>query len=287
MRRLFFFFVLFLTCTESFAGLPDLIPYRKGNLWGYCDSTKKMIIPAMFQYADLFIGKTASAELNDKWGIIDTTGKWIIPPKYYWVEVESHNGKRLAEISDEHCGLIDEHDSVLIPFTAQFIIWESDEYLSVVVKSSLAIYRADGTVLLPFDYVGMDCGSNGTWIYNRGSTVDSGLFVVYPKKLKTWAVIDSTGKVIISGFDFIFYFDGIFECETKDGYEYYDCRGNHLEDYLLSHPPPERNQRNYPEDESGLISKDISIYHRLNRRSSWIDGRYEYEDHYGTKYYED
>jgi hypothetical protein len=34
--------------------LPDLIPYRKGDKWGYCDRNKKNIIPADFEEASLF-----------------------------------------------------------------------------------------------------------------------------------------------------------------------------------------------------------------------------------------
>jgi hypothetical protein len=30
---------------------PDLIPFRKGNLWGYCDTAKKVVIKAQFEKA--------------------------------------------------------------------------------------------------------------------------------------------------------------------------------------------------------------------------------------------
>jgi hypothetical protein len=51
---LVFCFAIFIQHTLS-AQLPDLIPYRASNgLWGYCDSTKKIIIPCKFSEAKLF-----------------------------------------------------------------------------------------------------------------------------------------------------------------------------------------------------------------------------------------
>lgn len=44
---------LFSQVTEI-SNLPDLIPYRKGNKWGFCDRNKKMVIPADFEEANLF-----------------------------------------------------------------------------------------------------------------------------------------------------------------------------------------------------------------------------------------
>ena len=38
----------------SSAQLPDLIPYRKGDLWGYCDSNKVVKIAPRFKYAGWF-----------------------------------------------------------------------------------------------------------------------------------------------------------------------------------------------------------------------------------------
>jgi hypothetical protein len=57
---LFSFSHLFLS-----ARLPDLIPYHQGNLWGYCDSTKKIIIPCKYTYVSLFNGSdSARASLD-------------------------------------------------------------------------------------------------------------------------------------------------------------------------------------------------------------------------------
>jgi hypothetical protein len=46
--KYFFAFILCFVIELSIAQLPDLIPYRKGNLWGYCDSNKVVKIEPKF-----------------------------------------------------------------------------------------------------------------------------------------------------------------------------------------------------------------------------------------------
>ncbi|MDQ3111645.1 MAG: hypothetical protein M3R17_17285 [Bacteroidota bacterium] len=54
-----FLFIMFIQQT-LFARLPDLIPFYCGYSWGYCDSTKKMIISCKFTSVTLF-GEADSA----------------------------------------------------------------------------------------------------------------------------------------------------------------------------------------------------------------------------------
>lgn len=62
--------------------LPDLIPYRKGDKWGYCDRNKKIVIECKYDDVEPFEGKVAKVYLNGKWGFVDKSGKEVIPPKY-------------------------------------------------------------------------------------------------------------------------------------------------------------------------------------------------------------
>lgn len=70
----------------------DMIPYRKGKLWGYCDSLKKVIVPPQYDSVDLFFPFTKSDALpelkaalitkNKKYGIIDSKGKVLVSCSY-------------------------------------------------------------------------------------------------------------------------------------------------------------------------------------------------------------
>ncbi|MDR1679262.1 MAG: hypothetical protein LBR81_05725 [Prevotellaceae bacterium] len=62
MKKITFFLLLSILLSTA-VYVPDLIPYLKGNLWGYRDESKNITIP------------------------IDKTGQEIIPCMYYSVRV--------------------------------------------------------------------------------------------------------------------------------------------------------------------------------------------------------
>lgn len=51
-----------------------LIPYRKGNLWGYSDSGKNLVLPLKYDSARHFVGKYAPVKMGEKWTFIDSAG---------------------------------------------------------------------------------------------------------------------------------------------------------------------------------------------------------------------
>jgi hypothetical protein len=62
--------------------LPDLIPYRKGDKWGYCDKNKKIVIPCRFEKAHRFWKEGyAKVEIKGQRStvecIIDRNGRFI------------------------------------------------------------------------------------------------------------------------------------------------------------------------------------------------------------------
>lgn len=66
MKQLSLLITGILIFNSAFSKLPDLIPYRQGDRWGYCDSTKKIIIPCVYREAGLFIyGNNDSARVTD------------------------------------------------------------------------------------------------------------------------------------------------------------------------------------------------------------------------------
>lgn len=61
---------------------PELIPFRKGDKWGYCNRNKEVTIPCQYDYAGLFSEGLAVVRLNKKYGFIDKKGKEVIPITY-------------------------------------------------------------------------------------------------------------------------------------------------------------------------------------------------------------
>lgn len=72
---------------EITLGLPDLIPYRKGDLWGYCDKDKNIKIECKYAYAELFdsfgFARVYSSfpETGSQFrvGLIDENGVEVLP----------------------------------------------------------------------------------------------------------------------------------------------------------------------------------------------------------------
>ncbi len=62
-----------------------LIPYRKGDKWGYCDTNAKIIIAPIYDEVDFFgyfnssFSNIALVKTNGKQGLINTNGKEILP----------------------------------------------------------------------------------------------------------------------------------------------------------------------------------------------------------------
>ena len=78
--------VLFLAFTiPVFAQDADLflIPYRKGDLWGYASPDKTIVITPQYNEADFFYEGFASVKKGNLYGYINKAGKVVIPFKFY------------------------------------------------------------------------------------------------------------------------------------------------------------------------------------------------------------
>jgi len=73
---------------------PSMIPFHKDNKWGYCDSSKRIIIPAIYDntmpsengYGIVSNYVDSSDHRNFNCGMVDSTGKIIIPLIYRRVD---------------------------------------------------------------------------------------------------------------------------------------------------------------------------------------------------------
>lgn len=90
-----------------------LIPYRKGNCWGYADPQGKIVVEPQFEAAGLLRLGRARVCLNGRYGYVNRFGNIAIEPQY---ESAGEFGDHSAKVSrDGKTFLIDRAGKVLEP----------------------------------------------------------------------------------------------------------------------------------------------------------------------------
>ena len=64
------------------AGVARLIPYRKGDKWGYCDWEKNIVIPATYDEAFPFDNGLAQVTFQGRYGFVDVAGDAVVDLAY-------------------------------------------------------------------------------------------------------------------------------------------------------------------------------------------------------------
>lgn len=182
-----------------------LIPYRKGDKWGYADSTKKIIIEPKFEDADCFTEDLAGAKLNGKWGYIDKNGNEIIPFKYdstYWFR----DGVALVLIakgSQEYTsccyGIIDKTGKEISPLKFRSASDFSEGMAKIGSGASLwksGYIDTTGKIVIPANYAGAEKFSEGLAAVGYDPDIDKNMAKGYINTEK-YGFIDKTGKVVI------------------------------------------------------------------------------------------
>lgn len=81
-KAMFIFFLLF--SLQSFSQSIDysMIPYRKGDKWGYANGDAQIIITPKYADARWFSEGLAAVKVGSKWGYINKVGKLVIPARF-------------------------------------------------------------------------------------------------------------------------------------------------------------------------------------------------------------
>lgn len=211
----------------------SLLVVKNAGLYGFCDTTGKVVIRLQFEDARPFHEGLAAVERNGRYGYIDKSGQTVIPFRYYEA-LDFHNGKALvgtemlpaSEVNGMKCCIIDAKGNVLRETRYDYIGRYSDgmTYVSDGMKGSGYLDNDCNEVFFTptqrtdrskFDFregLALFLRNDGTYCFVdktgnlalpnkffRADPFSEGFAAVLPdEKESMWGYIDKTGKVAIA-----------------------------------------------------------------------------------------
>lgn len=164
-----------------------LIPYRKGNKWGFCDRNKKLVIQATYDDAWPFADGLAVVQVygsegfsDSKVGYINTSGTMVIQPMY---EGESSFSEGLASVYlDGKWSFIDTEGTIVISAVYDDTGSFSDGLATVKLNGKWGFIDTEGTMVIPA-------------VYDDTRSFSDGLASV--ELSGKWGFIDPKGTVVV------------------------------------------------------------------------------------------
>lgn len=173
--------ILLVICIVSISFAQNLVPYRIGDKWGYAEmGTKKLVIPAIYNYVKPFIGDIGMVKIFDKWGFIDRSGNVITPIKYSYIADFSRSGFTYCIYNGKY-GMLNIKGNEIIP-----AVYTGRSYFTT---GYIKMYQGDTNCY--FDTLGHNITE--ATVLNMGNT--RGEFTLI-KTGEKYGLKDSFGKII-------------------------------------------------------------------------------------------
>ena len=96
---------------------PLLIPYRKGDKWGFCTADKNIVIDCIYDNASIFSEGLAAVSINEKngFGFINEAGLSFIP--FSFESAKEFTEGLVAVKNNDKWGYINRNGEMVIPFS--------------------------------------------------------------------------------------------------------------------------------------------------------------------------
>lgn len=164
----------------------DLAPVELKDKWGFINRSGAVVVSLKYDSVYSHIEGLAPVGLNEKWGFIDDAGRERVPLKYD--EVYSFHDGLAAVRLKEKWGFIDKAGKVVIPINYDYVNSFSEGLAGVGSNEKYGFVDRSGTVVIPLKYIDV-------------SDFAGGLAAVSPGPYPSWEFIDSSGNVVLTGYD--------------------------------------------------------------------------------------
>jgi DNA polymerase-3 subunit epsilon len=149
--------------------LPQLIPYRKDKLWGFCNEYKRIIVDCTFSEALPFCEKLARVMKKGKYGFINESGKTVVSCKYDWASNFNEGFSRIHTggirmyqgWEHEKYGFINKSGKEVIQCEYDDALSFSDGLAAVRKNGKWGFINYKGQEVIPFQFDGASSFKDG------------------------------------------------------------------------------------------------------------------------------
>lgn len=247
---------------SSFSKTQPLLPFSQNELWGYLDTTGKIVIEPQYPMAGFFQEGLAYVQIEDALGYINTKGEVIIEPEYP-AATNFLNGFASVMIDEDWMVINKNGELIMESYFERPMIFKDglakfklemglrSKYGFINIYGDTAIYpkyemasdfseglcmatpdgrkygyiNTKGEWIIPAEYdLGVLMKINGDYDFSDKNFSDGYVSV---QKGEKYGIIDKTGKLVLDfTFDFIGEFsEGLAPAKKDDKYGYIDING--------------------------------------------------------------
>lgn len=202
-----------------------LIPYRKGDKWGYCKPDKTIITPCIYDYAEIFHEGLACVKKSNIWGVVNSNGQEIISPIFDFVEkqckVEAYvfHQEKLVVYKDKKYGVIDKQGRIVLPFIYDMVRDINEGVFHTVRNNKNYLVDNNGKEFMEID-------SDFLTLFQN--TYHNGLLLC--QRNNKYGFINPSGNIIVPfKYDEIYtHMDGIASYALNNKHGCLDLKGNEI-----------------------------------------------------------
>jgi hypothetical protein len=255
----------------------DLMPFRKGKLWGFCNKERAIIIKPKYTSVEPFSDwGLAKVTRNGKEGLVDRKGKEVTLPIYWKVELDDPKKELITifqkEKDDILEGLISRTGKLIVTCRYTEITFRSAEIITIKGYSD----KFDKSIVLLIDRKGAIKSNSfdGTW-WKHGR---SNYLVLVEDDPQRWYLLDTLGqRVSTMVYNSISKFTNGFAVVGRNGrYTFINKKGRELMNPKYKMATIFDNGLSFVQDEKeqlwGAIDTNfVEVFSPQYRRISWGD----------------